>query len=85
MKIARFESWACSKCGYVMSAAWDTENGESLPSEGDLAICVNCAEPHILDRHRWRALTDDELIDLSLDMKTMLSQAQIAVREHNKK
>lgn len=84
MKVARFEPWHCASCGYAMDAASEIF-GDALPDEGDIALCIRCAEMHILDNRRWRSLTDDELIDLPLDDKQRISEVQLSIRARNKR
>ena len=84
-KTRRFEPWPCPGCGYVMDAASDSTREEALPKEGDLSVCLNCAMPFVLRDDRWRELTDDELLALSLAEKRELSRVQIAVREFHQR
>lgn len=83
MKVARFDPWSCVKCGYVMDAASAAE-GDALPDEGDLSVCLRCAEPYVLESHRWRPLTDDELMAMSLDQKKEISRVQNLIRQFHK-
>jgi hypothetical protein len=79
MKVARFEPWNCGKCGHMMDAATEAF-GDTLPDEGDIALCIHCAEPHILEGHKWRVVTDDELLDMSLEDKQQIARVQTAIR-----
>ena len=80
--VARFDPWRCSKCSYVMDAAADAF-GDGTPEEDDVALCMNCGEPHILHQRRWVHITDDELIAMPAEQKANMSKAQIAIRELN--
>ena len=64
------------------AASHPTEDG-LLPSEGDLAICLKCAEPFVLENDRWRLITDDELIAMPLEHKKTLFKMQAVVRLFN--
>jgi hypothetical protein len=83
-KIALFKEWACDKCGYVMDSAWSIRNDEALPREGDLTCCLQCAELYILHGIRWLPISDDELIDLPLDLKKNISHVQQQIRKFHK-
>ena len=83
-EVTRFEPWRCSNCGYLMDAATDASGKDAVPAEGDLSVCTDCAELHILHDNRWRPLTDDELIELPLEDKKHASAVQKAIREFNK-
>jgi hypothetical protein len=83
MAIARFKPWPCASCGYVMDAASDS-TGNALPAEGDLSVCLQCAAPYLLESHKWRPLTDDELIEMSLEHKRVLSRVQNLVRKYHR-
>ena len=82
MKVARFPKWTCT-CGYEMDSA-SAAFGDALPKEGDVACCMRCAEPWLLESHVWRKLTDEELMALSLDDKKQISTVQILIRKFNK-
>lgn len=84
MEVARFSKWACVKCGYVMDSASAADFSGALPEEGDLACCLRCAEPYLLESHRWRPLTDEELMAMSLDDKKQISTVQTLIRQFNK-
>jgi hypothetical protein len=80
---ARFDPWNCPHCGYLMDSASHAADGDVVPAEGDVAVCINCAEPHTLAGGTWRALTDDELIDMTLEEKQALSRVQQTIRRLN--
>jgi len=84
MNVARFDPWRCFRCNFQMDSAAEVL-GDALPSEGDLALCLNCAEPHVLHFGKWVRLTDDELIDMDWDDKQKMSKVQMAIREFRKK
>lgn len=82
-----FPPWRCRNCGYLMDGlkalADILEDNDvlRLPGEGDLALCLDCAEPHILHGGKFMQLTDDELIDMPFEMKKEMSEAQVAIRK----
>jgi len=84
MKVARFEPWRCSKCGYQMDAA-SSAFEDALPELGDVSVCLNCAELYILNLgNYWRPITDDELIAMPLEEKKKVSYVQWTIRKFQK-
>ena len=85
--MAEFPPWRCFNCGYLMDGITaladiiDDNDVPRLPGEGDLALCLDCAEPHILHDGKFVPLTDDELIDMPADQKKPMSDAQVAIRK----
>ena len=75
-----YAPFACWSCGKVMTAASHVD-GKSVPKQGDISVCLDCAEAMTLDDGAWRQLTDDELIDMELEDKKVLARMQILVRE----
>jgi hypothetical protein len=84
MVTTRYTLWHCTGCGNAMTAAAPPDDSDIVPTEGDLSICLHCAEPHQLKAGQWTALSDDELIALSLEEKQEMSRMQEAVRAFNK-
>jgi len=77
MDATRFDSWMCGACGYVMDAAGPLD-GDATPTEGDLAICMNCGTPFTLDAGKWRKATEAELAELSPEERRDLTEHQMA-------
>ena len=75
-----YAPFACWNCGKVMDAASHVD-GKSVPKDGDVSVCLACAEVMILDDGTWRRITDDELIEMPLEDKKILSGMQQLVRE----
>ena len=75
MKTTRFAPWMCARCGYLMDAASATD-GDAVPKQGDLSICINCGESYTLDHKRWRKLTPAEFAALAPGERRKLVLAQ---------
>ena len=82
-KIARVQPFACPGCGKRVDSM-SHPDGKTLPRNGDLGVCLTCAEVHIFKAGRLLALSDDELISLTVNEKKVLSLRQQTVREFNK-
>ena len=82
-----FPPWRCPNCGYLMDGLkaladiLDDNDTDRRPGEGDLCLCLDCAEPYILHSGKFVPITDDELIDMPADMKKEMSEAQVAIRK----
>ena len=76
MADVRFDPWMCGDCGYVMDAAGPLD-GDATPTEGDLAICMNCGTPYTLDAGKWRTSTAAELAELSPEERRDLTELQM--------
>lgn len=55
---------ACCECGHRMDAC----SGPTLPSEGDLTLCIACACLNVFDADlKLRRPTDDEIFEAAKD------------------
>lgn len=79
-RITRYQRWQCRRCGHWMDAAIHATE-KIVPKEGDLSVCVACAEPYHLVGESWVVLDDDDLINLTLKEKQDLSRLQLALRK----
>lgn len=70
---------ACPRCGHVMDCATPMF-GDARPQAGDVTVCIRCAQLCAYEPSMTlRALTDEEFIELPLDMRTQLKRATHAV------
>jgi hypothetical protein len=76
----RIEEWTCTFCGYLMDAIEELEDENAEANEGDVCVCLKCANPYTLHDNKFVAMTDDELIELPADVKQKLSLIQKSIR-----
>ena len=55
---------ACPYCGAVHDAVSAVGEEPCTPEQGDVAICIECAEPSVFDGGRRRKPTEDELEEM---------------------
>jgi hypothetical protein len=67
----------CIRCGYLYDAAAELPGGASVPSEGDIAVCINCAHAMVFraDLSR-RPLTEQERLTLPREIRQHLRMAK---------
>ena len=82
--VTRYQPWQCGRCGHWMDAASHVTE-KIVPKEGDISVCVACAEPYKLYGDCWVPLSDDELISLTLEEKRDLSRLQLALRKWHRR
>jgi DNA-directed RNA polymerase subunit RPC12/RpoP len=83
MPTVRFEPWRCASCSHEMNSASHPDDDDAVPKEGDASVCLHCGHPHLLKQGKWVGITDDELIDLSLNEKKEISRMQEVVKQFN--
>lgn len=74
------DEWTCVFCGYLMDAIDSSDVKEQEATEGDVCVCLKCANPYTLHDNKFVPMTDDELIDLPADVKHKLSLIQNSIR-----
>lgn len=81
MEPKRIDEWDCVFCGYTMDAIDSvTDDDPQDANDGDIAVCLRCAEVYTLHGTKFEPITDDELIELPLEVKEKLSLIQLAIR-----
>lgn len=75
---------ACLDCGKVLDAAFGVGH-RSKPHPGGITICMDCGHVQVFDGQlKFRALTDQEIIDIAGDEVILITQkarADYAKRE----
>lgn len=61
-----------------MDAASPADGPPQPPIPGDMAVCMNCGMPYILEGDAWRHMTAAELERLSPEERRELALAQLA-------
>ncbi len=61
--------WMCAKCGYLMDANVVSEGPHVEPEEGDLSICLNCADVYWREGTKWRPIKPAEWASLPLEQR----------------
>jgi hypothetical protein len=80
----KFDPWTCVHCGYVMNSTTGAFEANAIPDEGDVTLCLSCAEPFILHDNHWVSITDEELIDMPSEQKAEMSKVQTTLRKFHK-
>lgn len=69
--------WMCFLCGYLCDAVSPARrNVHAVPSEGSLALCLNCGHVHVRHGARWLAMTKAERDTLSDDERDELARSE---------
>lgn len=76
----RFAPWMCPSCGYAMDAASECTGGADVPREGDMACCLNCGAPQLLEGGAWRPMRDADWRSLTPEERRQLTLAMLAQR-----
>lgn len=71
----------CWSCGARKDSAWSPSRGVLKPSEGDIAICVECGMPAIYTGHQLeqRPPTKEEYAELAADPEVIRLQMRAAI------
>ncbi len=75
----------CPTCGkqFELHATVGFQRGLRV---GDVAVCIGCASPLVLEQvpYEYRLMTEKELEELDPELKRLLEKAQANIREsHN--
>lgn len=73
--------WMCARCGYLMDACsvmFDNDDSRA-PADGDVSLCLNCAQPFVRADARWRVMTPVEIAALPAPMRRQIAQGTVAV------
>lgn len=63
----------CPKCDCTIDAATSADNTQSVPEEGDVSVCINCASMLIFKEDMtMRLMSKDEFMNLPQDITIML-------------
>jgi hypothetical protein len=81
MKTTWHTESVCPFCGQRLDASAAVSDPESVPSAGDLTVCIMCASPLAYDAGlKLRALSPAEVATLPADVQAHLRLAQRTVR-----
>ena len=86
--ISRTPLTSCPVCGKPIDGAMMHDLSDSVPSEGDISICLGCLAVNIYRADQTiRAMTDHEWLDISLEHRTEIQHAQdriLQIKERSK-
>lgn len=77
--MTRVKPFLCQHCGYMANAVGTFDASEAGPQEGDLALCIDCAQPNILHGDTWCKLTGQEQAALDPEEKAALERGTLAI------
>jgi hypothetical protein len=77
--ITREPAWMCLICGYAMdSTAPADPTVHAAPTEGAIALCMNCGAAYTRRRARWLPMSHEDWASLTDDERADLEQARQA-------
>lgn len=75
----------CPRCGHKLNSAFSSCT-EEAPGPDDAALCIKCGQAMVFNGDMTvRAMTEEELDQLSLEVKMEIARALEAIRHVNAK
>ena len=71
----------CSHCGYENTCASNLDDPSSVPSEGDISLCIKCAGFSVFtgESIKVRKPTEDELREIESDVDMVMLQGAVKI------
>lgn len=77
---ARLPLSHCTQCEHPLDSGFDMHGSESVPTEGDLSVCIHCGNLMVYRADQTlRTMTAAEFQKLDPDMQRDLDRARAAV------
>lgn len=76
MTANREPPWLCHSCGYMMDAN-SALDGQAMPKENDVSMCLNCGALYTRHSNKWSPMTLAERESLEPQARRELAAMQV--------